>query len=338
MWCGGSIGFVAIVLTRKNRSSAPRCATGVTRSESVGTILGRRCRNVARCFDSGRLLRASTRWLSALICIAAVPAGCGASAGGAGPNSTSRLRAQAPDAVKALAANTAGQLARFPQSPVPTNSRLPPPPRAQGVERAYLIALFDDAQSVWRHEFVAARLRYKPARLVIFWSRTKSRCGPHDDSGPFYCPTDRGVYLDLRFFSLLLSDSHVGAAAQAYIVGHELGHHVQRLIGIADLVDAANHAAPSGKNGRSVQVELEADCLAGVWAHSAYPRSELSVDELYEALKAAHVLGDDYLMQAAGNVVDRALFTHGSSLQRKKWLRAGYQTGRPNTCNPFEGG
>jgi predicted metalloprotease len=266
--------------------------------------------------------------------MAAVTAGCGSSSG-AGSTTTSRLRGQAPDAVTALPANAGGRLAHFPQLPVPASSRLPPAPRAPAAERSYVTALFDDAQRVWRLEFVAARLRYKPARLVMFRSQIKSKCGPHDDSGPFFCPVDRGVYLDLRFFSLLLTDSHVGVAAQGYIVGHELAHSVQRLVGIANLVDAANRADPSGKNRRSVQVELQADCLAGDWAHSAYPRSGLTASELVDAVRTAHVLGDDYLMEASGNVVDRALFTHGSSQERKHWLTVGYRTGRPQACNTF---
>lgn len=200
----------------------------------------------------------------------------------------------------------------------------------------YLTAVFDDVQSVWRREFAAAHLRYAAARLTIFWNQTRSRCGPHTTGGgPFYCPADRGVYLDLRFFSLLMSNSQVAAAAQAYIIGHELAHHVQRLIGIADRVNGANQADPSGKKGRSVQVELQADCLAGVWARSAYPRSGLSTSDLDQALKTAHAIGDDYIARAAGNIVDSTLFTHGSSAQRQHWLRSGYRSGRPNACNTF---
>jgi hypothetical protein len=147
---------------------------------------------------------------------------------------------------------------------------------------------------------------------------------------------DRGVYIDLRFFSKLLSDSHAGVAAQAFIIGHELGHHVQRQIGIAELVDAANREDPSGDKGRSVQVELEADCLASVWAHSAFPRSGVNLSELSDAVKTADVLGDDYLMTASGNAVDRVLFTHGSSQQRMQWLRAGFNAGRPQACDTFQ--
>jgi predicted metalloprotease len=143
------------------------------------------------------------------------------------------------------------------------------------------------------------------------------------------------VYLDLRFFTDLASNAGVGSAAQAYIVGHEFGHHVQDLVGIASSVADANRADPSGKNARSVKFELQADCLAGVWGHSAYPRSGLTLRDLDEALKAAEVIGDDYIQRAAGEVVDSSAWTHGSSQQRQHWVRTGYQSGRPSACDTF---
>jgi uncharacterized protein len=170
---------------------------------------------------------------------------------------------------------------------------------------------------------------------VVFWSKVRSYCGNHDDSGPFYCPGDRTVYLDVRFFTDLATNAGVGNAAQAYIVGHEFGHHVQQLTGIASSVADANRVDPSGQKARSVKVELQADCLAGVWGHSAYPRSELTVRELDDALKAAEVIGDDYLQRAAGDVVDSAQWTHGSSAQRQYWVKTGYQSGRPSACDTF---
>ncbi len=203
------------------------------------------------------------------------------------------------------------------------------------MERDYLIAIADDTQRVWRREFSASHLTYRPARVVVFSRKVRSYCGQHEDSGPFYCPGDRTVYLDVQFFTDLAHNASVGGAAQAYIVGHEFGHHVQQLLGIAGSVAQANEADPGGKNARSVQVELQADCLAGVWGHSAYPRSELTLRELDEALKAAEVIGDDYLQRAAGDVVDSALWTHGSSQQRQYWVRTGYESGRPSACDTF---
>jgi predicted metalloprotease len=203
------------------------------------------------------------------------------------------------------------------------------------VERAYLVALFDDIQTMWRREFAEAHRTYRGARVVVFYRQIESHCGRHDQSGPFYCPADNTVYLDLRFFSLLLNLAGIGPAAQAYIVGHELGHHVQRLAGVATNVDALNKADPSGKNARSVQTELQADCLAGVWGRSAYPRSSFNATDLADAQKTAQKIGDDYIQEASGNIVDTSLFTHGSSQQRRFWLRTGYKSGKPGSCDTF---
>ncbi len=190
-----------------------------------------------------------------------------------------------------------------------------------------------DLQRLWRREFAVSHLIYHPARVVVFSSEVRSYCG--EGSGPFYCPGDRTVYLDLRFFTDLPDNAGVGSAAQAYIVGHEFGHHVQQLLGIAASVADANQADPRGKNARTVRVELQADCLAGVWGRSAYPRSGLTTSELDEALKTADVIGDDYIQRAAGHAVDSTLWTHGSSQQRQYWLRTGYQSGRPSACDTF---
>jgi predicted metalloprotease len=236
--------------------------------------------------------------------------------------------------VSAAAAITGHDLDRLRQQLPRATAKLPSPSSA-AVERDYLRALADDAQRVWQREFKASHLTYRSVRVVLFWSKVKSYCGEHEDSGPFYCPGDRTVYLDLRFFTDLLRSAGTGSAAQAYIVGHEFGHHVQQLLGIAAAVADANQSDPSGKNARSVQVELQADCLAGVWGRSAYPRSELTVADLDEALKAAEVIGDDYIQRAAGDVVDSALWTHGSSQQRQYWTRTGFQSGRPSACDTF---
>lgn len=214
-----------------------------------------------------------------------------------------------------------------------TSAKLPSPTRSTTVERDYLIGIAKDIQRVWRREFAESHLIYQPARVVVFSSKVRSYCG--EGSGAFYCPGDRTVYLDLRFFTELPDNAGVGSAAQAYIVGHEFGHHVQQLIGIAGTVADANQADPGGKNARTVQVELQADCLAGVWGHSAYPRSGLTIAELDEALKTADVIGDDYIQRAAGQVVDSTLWTHGSSQQRQYWLKTGYESGRPSACDTF---
>lgn len=242
-----------------------------------------------------------------------------------------------PTHTKTTHATVAGQLARLRDILPPAAAKLPSPADARSVERDYLIAIAEDTQRVWRKEFAVSHLTYRPARIVVFWSKVTSACGFQADSGPFYCSTDRTIYLDVRFFVDLPDNAGVGSAAQAYIVGHEFGHHVQWLSGIAGSVADADKVDPKGENARSVRFELQADCLAGVWGHSAFPRSELTIEDLRGALKAAEVIGDDYIYRAAGLVVDSALWTHGSSLQRQRWVTTGYRSGRPSDCDTFAG-
>lgn len=268
--------------------------------------------------------------------LALLISGCGArSSSSVSSAASAATGTTAPATTTTTPARVADHLALLREVLPHTSAKLPSPSSATAVERDFLIAIADDTQRVWRREFAVSHLTYRPARIVVFWSKVKSDCGQHEDSGPFYCPADRTVYLDLRFFTELPNNAGVGSAAQAYIVGHEFGHHVQQLIGIAGSVADANRVDQSGKNARSVQVELQADCLAGVWGRSAYPRSELKIGDLDDALKAADVIGDDYIQKAAGDVVDSTLWTHGSSQQRQYWVRTGYQSGRPSACDTF---
>jgi predicted metalloprotease len=261
------------------------------------------------------------------VCCAALAGGCGSSNRAA----TSTARVETP-------ARAAGQELSALTKPLAVDAaRLPAASTQTPVERKYLIALFDDAQSSWRRDFAAAGLSYTPARVRVYWSKVESPCGNGEDSGPFYCPGDRTVYLDVRFFALLVHKFGVHGVAQAYIVGHEVAHHVQRLLGIARRVDRANEADPTGKNGRSVLVELQADCLAGVWGRSAFPRADVTTRELADATRTADAIGDDYDAEATGDVVDSSLWTHGSSQQRQYWLRKGFQSGRPTACDTFAG-
>lgn len=265
-------------------------------------------------------------------------AGCGAS-GGSGVASTAKATttADTTQSVTAGPPTVDKELDRLRQELPAATAVIPSRWTSPTVDRAYLTAIFDDAQNVWRREFQESHLPYKRARLVLFTSKVESGCGRSEDSGPFYCPADDTVYLDLRFFAELAHAAGKGGAAQAFIVGHEVGHHVQRLLGIADRVAKANQADPSLENARSVQVELQADCLAGVWGRSAFLRSKLSVADLNEALHAAKIIGDDYIAHAAGVVVDASQWTHGSSQQRQHWLRTGYESGRPSACDTFKG-
>jgi uncharacterized protein len=158
--------------------------------------------------------------------------------------------------------------------------------------------------------------------------------GP-ENTGPFYCPASRTIYLDTPFFDALSRHTGVGAFAQAYVIGHEFGHHVQHLLGIDARVAAANKTDPHGTNARSVRVELHADCLAGVWAHSAYGRGHATTADLEDALKTAALIGDDFQARNAGKPVDPGLFTHGSSAQRQHWFATGFESGKPDSCDTF---
>jgi predicted metalloprotease len=274
------------------------------------------------------------RLVGPLLVLALIAAACGSS-GGSGGAARSGATSTSSSASTTSQAVAGHELDAFPSITGLTATKLPEAPTSAAVERTFLVAVFDDVQNVWRREFDAAHETYRGARLVVFYGQVHSGCGKHEGSGPFYCPGDDTVYLDLRFFSQLLNLARVGPVAQAYIVGHELGHHVQRLAGVAAHVAALNQVDPSGKNARSVQVELQADCLAGVWGRSMLPRSGFSATDLYDALKTAHKIGDDYIQKAYGNIVDTSLFTHGSSEQRRLWLRTGYKSGKPGSCDTF---
>jgi uncharacterized protein len=283
-------------------------------------------------------MRARIRSVLLTLCTVAVASGCGSSSTSTTPAQAGATRTTG--AQTAAAAIAGHELSRL-NAALPVDvARLPPPSTKPVVESKFLTALFDDAQTLWRREFAAAGLPYKPARLVVYWSKIESVCGKADDSGPFYCSGDRTVYLDLRFFTLLEHRFGVQEVAQAYIVGHEVGHNVQRLLGVAHRVELANQADPNPKqrNRRSVQVELEADCLAGVWGRSAYARSDVTSNELWQAVKTAEAIGDDYEAAAAGEVVDESLWTHGSSKQRQYWLRTGFRSGKPVACDTFARG
>ena len=178
-------------------------------------------------------------------------------------------------------------------------------------------------------------MTYHPARLTIFSQQVHTACGAQPaDVGPFYCPASFGVYLDPTFFTALSRKVGVRLRgfAQAYVVGHEVGHHVQTLLGIGHQKAAANEQDPARANARSVRFELQADCLAGVWMHSVYQRGELSDADLEQALNAAAVVGDDFLAHA-GQSRPPEEWTHGSSAQRQQWLKTGFEEGKPDACD-----
>jgi len=199
---------------------------------------------------------------------------------------------------------------------------------------AYVV---DDVQDSWARLFAESGRRYEPTKLVLFERATQSGCGAaSSETGPFYCPADRKVYLDLGFFRELASRFGApGDFAQAYVIAHEFGHHVQTILGINADVRRAQQENPDDANELSVRLELQADCFAGVWGHSAYRAGALEPGELREGLDAAASVGDDRIQRATRGRVDPESFTHGSSEQRMEWFRRGFDRGDPNACNTF---
>jgi uncharacterized protein len=197
--------------------------------------------------------------------------------------------------------------------------------------------VLDDAQMTW-HKLLGPR--YEDAKLVLFRDAVQSACGyAQAATGPFYCPTDQKVYLDLAFFEEL--DQRFGAPgdfARAYVIAHEIGHHVQTLLGLNRQVQRVQRARPDIANELSVRLELQADCLAGVWGHSTGQRGILESGDVEEGLSAAAAIGDDRLQRMGGGRVTPDSFTHGSSRQRVQWLRQGLENGRVDACDTFSGG
>lgn len=202
----------------------------------------------------------------------------------------------------------------------------------------FLSAVLDDAQATWGRIFAQAGQQYQDARLIVFKDATQSACGiGQSATGPFYCPGDQQVYLDLGFFQELHSRFGApGDFAQAYVLAHEIGHHVQQLTGISDQVRAAQQRSPDDANELSVRLELQADCYAGVWGHQTSGRVTLESGDAEEGLNAAAAIGDDRIGRMSGGMVSPESFTHGSSAQRVDWLRRGLQSGRVESCDTFQ--
>ncbi|MEZ4416509.1 MAG: neutral zinc metallopeptidase [Gemmatimonadota bacterium] len=197
--------------------------------------------------------------------------------------------------------------------------------------------LLDDMQGVWQQLLPSQGTAYRETSLVLFRDATPSACGMGQSAmGPFYCPQDEKVYLDLVFYDELARRFGApGDFAQAYVLAHEIGHHVQKVLGISAEVTRLQQARPSQANELSVRLELQADCLAGVWGNSAARRGMLQTGDAEEGLRAAAAIGDDRIQQQTqGRVVPEA-FTHGSSEQRLQWLRVGLQQGDPDACDTF---
>jgi uncharacterized protein len=196
-------------------------------------------------------------------------------------------------------------------------------------------------EQVWQGLFSAAGRQYAPPSLEIFGGATQTACGQGQAAmGPFYCPADQKVYIDLSFYQELQKRFKApGDFAQAYVIAHEVGHHVQNLLGTSEKVQQARQQARSEaeSNAYSVRLELQADCYAGVWAHHADQQFRiLEEGDIEEALRAATAIGDDALQKRARGYVVPDSFTHGSSAQRVHWFKQGLQSGRVNDCNTFK--
>ena len=197
--------------------------------------------------------------------------------------------------------------------------------------------VLDDTQKTWTDIFQQRGRTYQHAKLVLFTDSTSTGCGYGDAAtGPFYCPTDAKVYIDLGFYRELSGKLGArGDFAQAYVIAHEVGHHVQKLLDISDRVHQARGSEQKGATGLSVRLELQADCFAGVWAHSTSRRDLLEKGDLEEALGAAAAIGDDRLQRQSRGTVNPEKWTHGSSDQRSRWFRRGYQDGKIESCDTF---
>ncbi|MGI8757066.1 MAG: KPN_02809 family neutral zinc metallopeptidase [Acidimicrobiales bacterium] len=190
----------------------------------------------------------------------------------------------------------------------------------------------------WSGSFTQSDKAFHKPGMVVFDAPTSTGCGVgQPEAGPFYCPADEKIYLDLGFYDKLQSQlGFSGDFAEAYVLAHEYGHHIQSLLGInKEVQDRTQGASEAEANRLSVKLELQADCFAGAWAKSAYADQKLSAGDLDEALGAASAVGDDAIQKQTQGRVDQESFTHGSSADRQKWFRTGYDTGQPDRCDTF---
>ena len=231
-----------------------------------------------------------------------------------------------------------GDAPRSAQSPVPAGKSL----QAQSQDEAFVATVLADTEDVWQAYFAQRQQTLEAPRMAVFREPVATACGRGESAmGPFYCPGDEKVYLDLGFFNQLAQQLGApGDFAQAYVIAHEVGHHLQHKLGISGKVQQARQRLSQAQgNQLSVRLELQADCFAGVWAHhSQRGKGWLEQGDVEEALNAAARIGDDVLQKAARGVVVPESFTHGSAEQRQRWFRAGLQSGRIESCDTFVAG
>ncbi len=204
-------------------------------------------------------------------------------------------------------------------------------------EKHFVAFVLDDTQKVWRELFAKNGEKYRNAKLVLFTNATSTACGYGEAAtGPFYCPEDERVYIDLSFYEDLARRFGArGDFAQAYVIAHEIGHHVQNQLGTSSAVHRLRRSEREGETGGSVRLELQADCFAGIWAHATDTRGLLEQGDVEEALTAASAIGDDRLQKQSRGVVVPETFTHGTSAQRARWFRRGYENGTIDACDTF---
>jgi hypothetical protein len=208
--------------------------------------------------------------------------------------------------------------------------------------KAFVSTVLADTEDVWTQVFKERGGTYRDPKLVLFRDSTPTACGRGESAtGPFYCPDDEKVYIDLSFYDLLRTRLGApGDFAQAYVIAHEVGHHVQKLLGISDKVDAARRNASAVRsNALSVRLELQADCFAGIWANKAQATKQIiEAGDVDEALNAATQIGDDTLQRKASGTIQPETFTHGTSAQRVHWFKQGYEAGQIEQCDTFKAG
>ncbi|WP_095145437.1 MULTISPECIES: neutral zinc metallopeptidase [unclassified Pseudomonas] len=223
-------------------------------------------------------------------------------------------------------------------APATTQTRKTPPANDEQAE--FVARILGDTEDTWGQIFQQAGRQYAAPKLMLFSGRVNSACGGASSAtGPFYCPADQRVYLDMSFFQEMSQRFNAaGDFAQAYVIAHEVGHHVQTLLGVSAKIQAARQQGQrmEGDGGLLVRQELQADCLAGVWAHNAQQRLNwLEPGDIEEALNAANAIGDDRLQQQGQGRVVPDSFTHGSSAQRVRWFKIGFAQGQIGQCDTF---
>jgi predicted metalloprotease len=227
------------------------------------------------------------------------------------------------------------------QSISPGTSMSRPDPQQDAKEAPlvqFVSFVLDDNQKVWANILQSRGVPYEHAKLVLFRGATRSACGEADSgTGPFYCPGDEKVYIDLGFYDELQRRFGApGQFAQAYVLSHEIGHHIQNLLGIEQKVRSLRQSNPGAGNQLSVRMELQADCFAGIWAKSTQQRNLLEAGDVESAIGAASAVGDDRLQQEMTGHVRPESFTHGSSAQRTEWFKRGMSQGTIEGCNTFQ--